>query len=317
MSEKISVRKYTESDCGIWNEFVQKSKNPLFMFNRNYMDYHSDRFLDCSLMFFEEDNLIALLPANEDNGNIISHGGLTYGGLILDSKAKQHTVNDCFESMLNYMKNKGFSTLLYKTIPHIYHEQPCEEDIYALYRNGAVLESVAASTVIDLQNPLKMPKGRKAQVSRARREGVIVQKVSDKSFFDDFICLENKVLHSRHNTCAVHSSDELFMLYERFPDNIHLYTALLQGKLIAGTVVYEYGQTIHTQYMAADETGRQIGGLDLCISTIMEDYRAKKKWLDFGISTEDGGRYLNEGLIAQKEGFGGRTNVYQLWKLKL
>ncbi len=39
--------------------------------------------------------------------------------------------------------------------------------------------------------------------------------------------------------------------------------------------------------------------------------------LDFGIFTENGGRYLNEGLISQKDSFGGRTNVYQLWKIDI
>ena len=69
--------------------------------------------------------------------------------------------------------------------------------------------------------------------------------------------------------------------------------------------------------MAADEVARQIGALDLTISTVIDTFKEKKLWLDFGISTEDGGKYLNEGLISQKEGFGGRTNVYEMWKLEI
>ena len=46
-------------------------------------------------------------------------------------------------------------------------------------------------------------------------------------------------------------------------------------------------------------------------------YKESKKWLDFGISTEHGKIYLNEGLCAQKEGFGGRTGVYEVWELDL
>ena len=38
---------------------------------------------------------------------------------------------------------------------------------------------------------------------------------------------------------------------------------------------------------------------------------------DFGISTEQGGRYLNEGLIFQKEGFGARTVVYDTYELNI
>jgi hypothetical protein len=89
------------------------------------------------------------------------------------------------------------------------------------------------------------------------------------------------------------------------------------GKLIAGTVVFEYSQVVHTQYMAANELARQIGALDLTISTLIDKYRDNKLWLDFGISTEKGGYYLNEGLISQKESFGGRTNVYETWEMEV
>jgi hypothetical protein len=36
---------------------------------------------------------------------------------------------------------------------------------------------------------------------------------------------------------------------------------------------------------------------------------------DFGISTENSGFFLNEGLLFQKESFGGRAIVYETYKL--
>lgn len=66
-----------------------------------------------------------------------------------------------------------------------------------------------------------------------------------------------------------------------------------------------------------DDEARTVGALDLVINTIIEKYKNNKRWLDFGISTEHGKIYLNEGLVAQKEGFGGRTGVYEIWKLKI
>ena len=107
------------------------------------------------------------------------------------------------------------------------------------------------------------------------------------------------------------------MLHDRFPENIHLFAAMKDGEMIAGTVVFEYDSAVHTQYMAANEEARQIGALDLAVATVLEKYRENKRWLDFGISTEHGRVFLNEGLISQKEGFGGRTGVYEIWELKL
>lgn len=313
----IRIEKYSGEKEDIWNQFNKNSKNSLFMFDRKYMDYHSDRFKDHSLLFYDEDKLIAILPLSEHGEELKSHGGLTYGGFITDSKMKQHTMMDCFNELIKYAKENSFKKITYKCIPHIYHNQPAEEDRFALFANGAQLVTVDVSTYVNLSSPLKMPKGRKAQISRAKREGVVIEELSSLEDFETFIELENAVLKERHEVTAVHTGSELKLLKDRLPENIHLFASMKDGNLIAGTVVYEYDQVIHTQYMAADEEARTIGALDLAVSTVIEKYKNSKKWLDFGISTEHGKIYLNEGLCSQKEGFGGRTGVYEIWELNI
>lgn len=313
----IKIRRYSDVDEVIWNKFNSESKNSTFMFDRNYMDYHSDRFWDHSLLFYDESTLIAILPMSEHGDTLISHGGLTYGGFITGAKMKQHTMNDCFDALLVYASECGFKNIRYKCIPHIYHKQPSEEDRFPLFANGARLVTVDVSTYINLRDPLKMQKGRKAQISRAKREGVVIEELTELEDFKAFIDLENQVLMERHNVKAVHTGEELKLLHDRFPDNIKLFAAMNHGKLIAGTVVYESDQVVHTQYMAANEKARVIGALDLAVNTVIEKYKSDKQWLDFGISTEHGKIYLNEGLCSQKEGFGGRTGVYEIWEISL
>ena len=313
----ISVVRYSDDKAMQWNQFNKQSKNSLFMFDRRYMDYHRDRFTDHSLLFYDEDKLIALLPMSEHGEVLISHGGLTYGGFISDTKMKQHIMMDCFKALIEYAKDNKFKSIRYKCIPHIYHTQPAEEDRFALFAYGANLVTVDVSTYVNLVDPLKMPKGRKAQISRAKREGVIIEELTELDDFMKFINLENEILIQRHDVYAVHTGEELKLLHDRLPDNIHLFAALKDGNLIAGTVVYEYEQVVHTQYMAANDEARVIGALDLAIATVIEKYKNTKKWLDFGISTEHGKLYLNEGLCSQKEGFGGRTGVYEIWELTL
>ena len=312
----IQIKRYSEEYFDTWNKFNRDAKNPLFMFDRNYMEYHKDRFQDHSLLFFKDDELIALLPMNEKETVLYSHGGLTYGGFITNTKMKQHTMNECFEGLIQYTKENGFKEIVYKPIPHIFHLQPAEEDLYALFVNHAELMKTEPSTVVDLRNPLKMPKGRKAQISRARREGTEIRECTEENDFYRFIELENEVLSEHHDTTAVHTGKELFSLHEKFPDNIRLYAAIKDDEMIAGTVLFEYTNCVHTQYMAANDLAREIGALDLTIKTVIDEYKEKNKaWLDFGISTENGGTILNNGLISQKEGFGGRTVVYTGWKI--
>lgn len=313
----MDIIRYTSDKKGEWDAFVKVAKNSLFMFERDFMEYHSDRFTDCSFLFYEEEKLVALLPANIKEDTLFSHGGLTYGGFLLKVEAKQHTVIDALAALKTYMEQNKIKKLVYKCIPHVYHLQPAEEDEYALFAAGAKLTAMGVSTAVDLKDPIKMPKGRKAQISRAKREGVVIEKRTDIASFTKFIGLENEVLSTRHNVRAVHTADELHLLYSRFPENIALYAALKDGNIIAGCVCFVYKEAVHVQYMAADEEARRIGALDLAVSAVMEEHRESRKWLDFGISTEDGGKYLNEGLVSQKEGFGGRTNVYRIWELDI
>ena len=308
----ITVKKYLEQDKATWDTFVKQSKMPMFMFERGFMDYHSDRFIDNSLMFYSDDNLIALLPSSIHNNELRSHGGLTYGGFIVGEEIKQHKMLECFNSLKEYMAEKQIKQLLYKKIPYIYHSQPADEDLYGLYRSGADLFKIEPSTVILLKDPFKMPKGRKAQISRAKREGVIIKESND---FDRFIDLENEILKEHHNTKAVHTAEELKLLKSRFNNEIQLYIAEYGGETIASVLLFVYENTVHTQYMASNDIGREIGALDLLIKTLMDKFSNDKTYFDFGISTESNGSILNEGLISQKEGFGGRTVCYASWVL--
>ena len=311
----IEIKKYVSSQKNEWDQFCNTSKTPMFMFNRDFMDYHKDRFFDNSLMFYDGTELIAIMPANINRGILYSHGGLTYGGIIIGVKQKQHTIIDCIVSLKEYCIKNEITRVVYKCIPHIYHLQPSEEDIYALYYHGAKLKKIEATTVVNLQKTLKMSKGRKSQITRAKREMVEVLELYEKEYYDLFIALENDVLYTKHQTTAVHSSEELFRLFQNFPNHIKLIGAFKDNNLIAGAVLFIYDNVIHTQYMAANDLARKIGALDLVINTIIERYKSTHVWLDFGISTEENGRILNFGLIAQKEGFGGRTNIYSTWEM--
>lgn len=313
----IKIEKYCTERRVQWDNFCKNSKNPLFIFERDFVEYHKQRFTDHSLMFYQDEELIALLPANADEGKLCSHAGLTYGGFVTNEKMKQHLMNECFTALLNYSKENDFSSILYKAVPHIFHEQPAEEDRYALFLNHAVITKIEPATVVNLNNPLKMPKGRKAQISRARRDGVLIKELFSEKDYHEFMDLENEVLLEHHQTRAVHSGDEMYYLYSHFPDSIHLFGAFLENELIAGSIIYEYGQLIHTTYLAANDKAREVGALDLTIYEMLDRYKGKKLWFDFGISSENGGRLPNYGLIAQKEGFGGRTNIYDTWLIQM
>ena len=310
----FEVRKYTPEHQVLWDSFVRNSRSPLFMFERGYMDYHSDRFEDESLMFYRDNELLAVMPASRHDNQLRSHGGLTYGGMIYGEKMKQHTMLDCFSALREFCDRNEIATVLYKKIPHIFYLQPAEEDQYALFVNNAQIVSVGSSTVVNVKCPYKMLKGRKAQITRAKREGVVI---SETKNFDAFFELENNVLLNRHGVVAVHTAKEMELLQQKFPKNISCVVAFYDGAMIAGAILFVYDSVVHTQYLAADDKAREIGALDLVVSECLNKYSSMQfSYFDFGTSQDPhGGGGVNEGLKSQKEGFGGRTIVQTTWEL--
>jgi len=310
----VKIERYKNEDKNEWNEFVKKSKNANFLFYRDYMEYHSERFNDFSLLFYENEKLIGLLPANITDEILVSHGGLTYGGIISDNKMTTTKMLEIFEVLKEYLISQRIKKLKYKAIPHIYHTIPAEEDIYALFINNAKLVKSDVSTSIFSKEKLKFNELRKRGVNKAIKNGLIVRQNID---FNSYMEIVEKVLSAKYKTKPVHTSDEMKLLTEHFPENIKLFASFKEENMLAGVIIYESKNVAHSQYIACLDEGKDIGALDLVFDYLVNDYYKDKKIFDFGISTEKDGRYLNTGLISQKEMFGARAIIYNTYEITL
>ncbi len=310
----LEIRRYDSDRADTWDDFVRRSKNGTFLFQRGFMDYHADRFSDHSLMIYEGDALLAVLPLNQTDEALVSHGGLTYGGIVSGSKMSATRMLGVFDALEAYMRKQGIGTMLYKPVPHIYHAQPAEEDLYALFTKGAELIRVDASATIALPRRLPFGSGKKDGLRKARKSGLEVRESTD---WAQCWALLTQVLSERHDVKPTHSLEEIQLLNRRFPAHIRLVGAFDGSEMISALVIFDCGDTIHAQYIASSEQGRRNGGVDLIVQTLVETDYADRQWFDFGISTSDQGRTLNDGLSQQKEMFGARTTVYQQFRWQL
>lgn len=311
----MKIIRYATDNKYNWNDFVKNSKNGHFFFQRDYMEYHSDRFDDFSLMVFDEtDKLIAILPANIKEEVLHSHQGLTFGGFLIDDKMKTETMLEIFESLKLFLKEQNIGKIVYKCIPYIYHIKPSEEDRYALFRNDAQLIRRDVTSTIDLTEQVRYSKGRKWTINKAKKESIETFESDD---YETFWELLTGVLESNHEVKPVHTLEEMKNLTSLFPNNIKLFLAKKDEKIVSGALIYENQNIVHTQYLANSEKGREVGALDLLIDYLIKDIYKNKKYFDFGISNEDAGRFLNTGLIAQKEGFGARAVVHEFYELEI
>lgn len=308
-----NIIRYRETAKSEWNAFVAVSRQGTFLIDRNYMDYHADRFKDHSLMFYDKkERLRALLPANEKDDILWSHQGLTYGGLITDEKMTAVDTVTLFEELNTYLRSVGIKRVVYKAIPWIYHRLPAEENLYAIFRtcNARLVARDISSTIVGGRH-LKWHRDRKYGINRCRNNGITVERSDDYAGF--WPVLDGN-LTATHGVHPVHTLEEMLLLKSRFPRNIQLYVARKDGQVLGGTVLYLTPQVVHAQYISATVEGKHLRVIDAIYDIILNYDFADAPYFDFGKSTESCGHILNESLIYQKEGFGGRGVCYDTYE---
>ncbi len=308
----FSITPYQQTYQAIWDNVVRASKNGNFLHLRNYMDYHAHRFDERSVIVEKKGKAVAVFPCNFSEGQIVSHGGLTYGGLIYGHELHAAEVIHIFENLLAHFRINGSQRLLYKAIPHIFHRYPCDEDLYALFRMNARLVRRDLSSVILNHKKPRYSDSRKNTIRKSEKLGT---KICEGNFFPEFHSLLSEVL-KKFGATPVHSLAELHLLKTRFPDQIRLFGAFLDNEMLASALVYDFEQVAHTQYLASTPKGKETGALDHLLSHLISTPFAGHPYFSFGISTENGGRALNEGLIFQKEGFGARGVVHDFYEME-
>lgn len=302
----VSIRRYVPGLVGDWSKVLASSRNGVFLFDRNFIEYHGDRFVDFSAVAYLDDEPVALMPTSIDqaSGHASSHAGLTFGGVVLKRELRGEVSISVINAILDSLKDWGAKTLTVKLLPQIFCTYPSAEMEYALWRRGFSLVRRDLSSILPLSNALPFNTLKARSVKKASKAGLIVGIAS----LVDFHALLDNVLRAQHGVSPVHSLSEMELLAARFPESIFVRAATKDDELLAGTLIFNYGDIWHTQYLASSDAGRALGALDLVIDSVIDEARSRgATHLSFGTSTEEAGTVLNKGLIWQKESYGARS----------
>lgn len=315
--DTISIERYSHAHRAEWDDFVARSRNGTFLLQRGYMDYHSDRFRDSSWMAYQNGRLRALLPANIDDAGVLhSHQGLTYGGWITPmGHLDGEDLLEIFGQAIEVWHKEGIKELDYKRIPYIYSKTPADEDLYALFRLGAVRTGCGLSSAIDLRVGVTF---NQMQRRHLRKSQALPLTISEETNVAPFMGLLTDCLQERHGVNPVHTCGEMQMLRDRFPQNIRVFVSRLDGEAApqAGVCMYDTGTVAHAQYIATTPQARELNLLTPLFHHLISEVFADRRYFDFGISTEDNGNYLNTGLLRQKFSYGGTGVTYDRYSLK-
>lgn len=303
----FTVRPYAPADAAEWDALVAASPSGTFLHSRAFLGYHGDRFADRSVVVRDGgDRLVAVLPAALAPGDprtVVSHPGATFGGLVRAPGLYGEACAEALALVATRYGESGLERLVYKPVPQVFQRTPDQDDVYALSRLGVSVARCELSAVVDVTLPAAYRKGRRYGLSLAARAGLTVARGIDRAA--EFWPLLEAGLAERHGARPVHSVAELLDVAARCPGRVDVAVAREGGEPVAGAVLFELGSAVHTQYLMSSPRGREVGGLDLVIHSVLSAAREEgRRWVSFGTSNEEGGRVLNGGLYEFKRGFG-------------
>lgn len=311
--KNYTVRTYERSDYAQWNAFVSKAKNATFLFHRDFMEYHSDRFIDFSMLVFDEVKLVAILPANRVGATVFSHQGLTYGGFVFAENIKLGKVLEVCRAVLFFLDQHKIGFLQVKMIPEIYNSVLSEDIKYAFFLTDSKLIRRDCLAVIDLSKPFASSKSRKESIRRGTINGLEIREEAKFDLFWNEILVPN--LHKKHQSKPVHTAEEIKKLHAIFPENIRHFNVYKDEKIVAGTTIFITENVIHPQYISGNPQKNELGSLDYLYDFLINEISKDKKFFDFGPSHEQNGKKINNGILFWKESFGAKITIQDFYDI--
>lgn len=310
----------TEIDAARHDAFVASAPMGTFLHTRRFLSYHGDRFHDLSVAIVDErDQLLGVMPAAidpTDERRIVSHPGLTYGGLVHDGRLRGERMIEALELICRHHAEHGFAALRYKAVPHIYHRSPAGDDLYALFRLGARRYRCDLSSAVDLADRRPQSARRQRSFKKALKSGLEI-KQGPELIPELWRVIEENLLR-KHDATPTHSASEIAQLQSLFTNEIECVAASLNDTVEAGVILFVTSRVMHAQYIASSGIGYDACALDAVFEACIEQAKARGlRYFDFGISNEQEGRFLNEGLYQFKSEFGGGGVPHEFYELDL
>ena len=315
----MEIIHYAQQHESVWDQWCAGSGNATFLHTRRFLGYHGNRYRDLSVLIRESGKVVGVFPAAAsptDAGLVVSHPGATFGGIVHQGGLIGMRMEEALTELREHYRNIGYERLLYKAVPHIYTRTLAQDDSYALFRLGAQRARCDLSCTIDLANR-QAPSERRRRCLKKAKKMVTVAGDSTSMLGELWPVIEDN-LARKHNLRPAHTLEELALLLDRFPEQITIRCAAVAGRVEAGVVFFNSFNVWHAQYTAASVRGYEVSALDAVFESAIESaQQASARYFDFGVSTEDGGRVLNDGLYRFKSEFGGGGMVHESYELDL
>lgn len=316
----LIVRQYCEmKDAVAWDDFCAKSLQATLLHTRRFLSYHGDRFIDRSLIIESDGDYVGLFPAAEsphDSSILISHPGISYGGIVHQGRLRGSYMVEALLSICKFYTSLGYSKLTYKVVPTIYHRTAAQDDLYALFKIGAIRQRCDLSCAISLEHRLPISQRRRRCLKKAMRSDLKI--LHGKRYISSLWKIVSENLINKYGVIPTHSLNEINNIANLFPENVSCICVAINDEVLAGVLLFSTENTSHAQYITSNSAGNDISALDFLFDhCIKHAHNEGKMWFDFGISNEEQGKYLNNDLYKFKSEFGGGGIVHEFYDIDL
>ncbi|NNT72792.1 GNAT family N-acetyltransferase [Flavobacterium sp. IMCC34852] len=311
--KNYTVRRYHSDDFLLWNAFVGTAQNATFLFHRDFMEYHSDRFQDYSLLVFEGEKLISIVPANCVEDSVYSHNGLTYGGFVLNQTVGSDAFEMIYTAVIDFLKKEKKKLLVIKEMLPFYHQTETLDFGGFFIEKGAKITDKKMNLVIDFKSVYTISKSKKKHYRRLQSEGLVVKKEDNFDAFWDKVL--TPLLAEKYHTKPLHTLSEITFLKHKFPQNIEQYNLYRDEEILAGITIFKTPKVVKSQYGATTENGKKHRALDYLFIHLIEGFSETFDYFDMGTVDDDSELGYNEGLLNQKKELGCGLyyqNIYQI-----
>ncbi len=307
------VKKYQKEHQKDWDDFVRKTANGTFLHQRSYMDYHAERFTDYSLMIYKKNKLIGALPAHIIDNEIFSHNGLTYGEILYHNKLHLADKIEITEQLLEYLQDKKINHWHIKSIPNIFHRYPDDANLYLYHHLASKMLWMKPFFVIFTPTFTGINRNRKRSI--AETKSLALQISQDQKYLAGFWQIIQQNLASRHQASPVHSLAEMQLLMKRFPQEINFFACLSNDKVLAGAIVYKFANSVHYQYIHANNEPDKRNAVDYLTNYLIEHYKKDYTYISFGSAEKN--KFIDQGLSYWKESFGAKIINQYAYKIDI
>lgn len=299
------------------DHFVEcESVNGTFLQTRRFLNYHpTGRFTDASFALEKSGTIVAYFPGVAKEQTFVSHAGTTFGGpIIAKSFYSGSRLLEILKEADQYLASR-FKNIRFKITPAIFAEESPDLLEYMLEHMGYTRHTELSSycTLQSGVDPLEnCDKECRRIFKKSEIEGIRfgnLEKTEDFETFYHFL----EISKSKHNVHPVHTLQELYDLKDnRIPDHIRFRGIWDNDTLVAAMMLFRFEKTktIHAQYIAPNPDYEKFQPtIALYVRVMREAALEGFQKISWGISTENGGEFLNENLHRFKESLGAKACV--------